>query len=336
MSHRFKLSRRIARLRAPVLTLSLAALFGCDNADSFNPDSSLQPDAADEIALDPLAGLDEATPIAEDEISFTPAETLVDASASFAGGIPIGVSSQPTSSFGSRYNGALLNIWPAYLKRELEQIKRRGGKVVLTFSGNHRHYVDGRGHFSLSKWKDRVANFRSVNFSSYIKDGTIIGHYLIDEPNDASNFGGKAVSPGTVEEMAKYSKSLWPDLPTIVRAAPDYMNDNHRYLDAAWAQYLYRRGNVRDYIRKQISAAQKRGLALVVGLNVLHGGSPNGSKMTANEIREWGSELLESSYPCAFISWQHNSYLSSGDVERAMSDLRRKAENRGSKSCRGG
>jgi hypothetical protein len=70
---------------------------------------------------------------------------------------------------------------------------------------------------------------------------------------------------------------------------------------------------------------------------VLYGGNPNGTRMTASEVESWGSTLLSSSYPCAFISWQYNSsYLSSSGILAAMSALRRKAESRGTKSCRGG
>jgi hypothetical protein len=139
-----------------------------------------------------------------------------------------------------------------------------------------------------------------------------------------------------VEQMAQYSKQLWPSLATIVRVEPGYLSSNHRYLDAAWAQYLYRRGNVNDYIKRNVDDAQKRGLGLVVGLNVLKGGNPNGSKMSASEVESWGSALLSSSYPCAFVMWQYNSdYLSSAGIGGAMDALRRKAQSRSSKSCRG-
>ena len=89
-----------------------------------------------------------------------------------------------------------------------------------------------------------------------------------------------------------------------------------------------------DFIRSNISYAQKKGLALIVGLNVLRGG-PNRSKMTPTQIKSWGSTLLNSSYPCAFISWQYNStYLSTSGVKDAMKYLRSKAQSRSQKSCR--
>jgi len=226
----------------------------------------------------------------------------------------------------------LRNESPTRLLKLLSQIKSRGGRVMLFFSSSPKYYVDGAGHFDMNKWKARVDRYKGVNFSSYIQDGTIIGHLLIDEPNDPANWNGRPVTAATLEQMAKFSKSLWPGLPTLVRVAPSYLATNHRYLDGAWAQYLWRRGDVKKYIAQSVSDAQKRGLSLVVGLNVIHGGNPQGTKMTASEVETYGSALLSSTYPCAFLSWKYDSrYVSS--VGNALDKLRAKAQNRPAKSC---
>ena len=329
MTHSFKLSRRIARLRAPALATLIFSFVGCNSTDSLNPESSTPPTAAQPGSE---AGV-QVVPV--DDSMLASSQTML-ASSSFAGGIPIGTSAQPTSWFGSLYNGALRNIWPNSLVSELAAIKSRGGKVVLMFAGSERYYKDASGHFSLTKWKQRVDRFRSTNFSSYVNDGTIVGHYLIDEPQDPTNWNGQPVPPSTVDAMGQYSKSIWPNLVTIVRVVPSYFPGNPHYVDAAWAQYLAKRGNVYDYIKKNVTDAQNRGLALIVGLNVIKGGNPNGTNMNATEVQTYGSALLSSSYPCAFISWQYNStYLSSSSIKSAMDVLRNKAQNRAAKTCRG-
>jgi hypothetical protein len=304
---------RFARLRA-LLVLPLAFTAACDSTEPLDPTSSLNPE--------------------DSGVEIVSVEPTV-ANASFAGGIPFGMAAQPVNAFGNRFNGGKRTIAPSLLLSDLAGIRARGGRVVVMLAGHPRNYVDGDGHFSLTKWKSRVDQFKRINFASYIQDGTIIGHYLMDEPNDPRNWSGKVVSPSTVEEMAKYSKALWPSMATVVRTQPDYLDRDHRYLDAAWATYLFRRGNANEYIKDMVSAAQARGLQLIVGLNVLRGGNPNGTKMTASEVESWGSALLSSSYPCAFMMWEWNtSYLSSSGVPNAMDALRRKAENRGNKSCR--
>lgn len=313
MIHRFKSAFNGARLRVPVIAAMILAFAGCESSESFSPESNTTP----EVPGSGMAAVPEV------------------ASVTFAGGIPFGNFDQPITAFGSIYNGAHANSSPHVLISELAAIKARGGKVVLALSGSPRYYLDGDGHFSMTKWKERVNRFKGVNFSSYINDGTVIGHYMIDEPNDAVNWGGRPVTPSVLEEMAQYSKQLWPNLATVVRVDPKYLASTHRYLDAAWAQYLSRRGNVNDYIRTMVGEAQKKGLQLIVGLNVLKGGVPNGTQMSASELENFGSALLSSTYPCAFINWEYNSiYMNSSSVKSAMSSLRRKAENRSTKSCR--
>jgi hypothetical protein len=325
MPHSFKLSRRFARFRALGAVTVLLSLAACD--DSLNPDRSTT-DPVDQV---PVAGDD------GDITLVTPAAPTL--ASSFAGGIPIGLFAMPTSEYGSRYNGALRNIGTGQLVSQLSAIKARGGKVVLMMAGSQPYYKNSDGTFSLSKWKARVDRFRHVNISSYINDGTILAHYLIDEPYDPRNWSGHPVGGSTLEEMAKYSKSIWPSMKTVVRAEPSLIkwNGSYRALDAAWAQYLARKGDVDDYIRKEVSAAKQMGLGLVVGLNVLKGGTPNGSWMSPQEVEKFGSALLSTGYACAFISWQYGpNNLETASMRDAMSALRRKAENVPSRSCSGG
>ncbi|MGH7508214.1 MAG: hypothetical protein ACREMZ_01935 [Gemmatimonadales bacterium] len=308
MTYIVKLARRTVLL--PALALALA----CDATDT----------------TEPVAAADaETAPAALPAPSF---------SSGFRGGIPIGMGAQPTSAFGDLLNGALRNIWPKALLSELAAIKARGGKVVLTFTGAYKYYLDGDGHFDLGKWKARVDRFKGVNFSSYIGDGTIVGHLLIDEPNDRSNWNGKLVLPAVVEEMAQYSKQLWPNLVTIARAQPAYLNllkGDFRYLDAGWAQYVTRKGTAEDYIQRNVADAQKKGLGLVVGLNISKG-NVRKTELSAEQIEAWGSAMLSSTYPCAFISWKYDAdYVERAEIREAMASLAEKAQNRPTKSCRG-
>lgn len=314
MTHVIELARRAARLRAIPL-VALATLFGACNATENLTSTS--------------------------EVSDTPADVPAAAeptdgalSATFRGGIPIGYYGMPTSVYGAVYNGAMRNIWPSYLVRELAAIKNRGGKIIVNLAGHAKYYtVDG--HFSLTKWKQQVARFRGVNFSSYVKDGTLVANYLIDEPNDSRNWG-KPISGSTLEEMARYSKSLYPSLPTVVRAEASYLasfSTSYRYLDGAWAQYVTRKGSASDFIKRNVADAQRKGLSLVTGLNVTRGG-PNGGQMSASLVKSAGSALLNSSYPCAFISWDYKSSYTSGAIGDAMKYLSSKAKARSTKSCR--
>jgi hypothetical protein len=333
MHYGFKLSRKAARLRAPLAAIAMAALFACDGDNGLTPDTSAPVAGVDEgNSTDPTSTIADDTSAVE---LVSTEETGV--SSAFAGGIPIGTSAQPNTMFGNTYNGALRNIHPQYLARDLGTIKARGGKVVLMMAGPQWLYQDAAGHFSLTKWKARIDRYDNVNVDAYVKDGTLIGHYLIDEPNDPANWNGQTISGTTLDEMARYSKQKWPGLPTIVRTYPSYLEKwgPYRYLDAAWAQYVQRKGEINDFVASNVGSAKRQGLGLVVGLNLLKGG-PNKTKMTASQVKSWGTTLLNNSYPCAFISWQYNdNYLSSSSIRDAMNDLRNAAERHVAKSCSG-
>lgn len=311
----------------PVLVLALA-LGACDRADPTSPSDTPEP----AIAL----GAARVTP------SFA---------RSFRGGIPFGVFHLPKAEYGKVLNGSLANLDPSNLLSYLEAARQSGTRIMLSVVGRQTHYRNKNSSFSLALWKQRVDRFRGIDFSSYIADGTILGHYMLDEPHDQGNWGGATVSPATLDEMAKYSKQLWPTLPTVVRAWPAYLKGhNYKYLDAAWAQYSPRYGAssqrlpVKEFISKNVSEAKGAGLALVVGLNLLAGGSSRGLEgyypsqlaPSASDLREFGSALLESSYACAFISWRYDDrYLSRSDVKAAISDLAEQARSQPYKSCRG-
>ena len=315
MTYTFKLSRRIARLRAPMFAALVLAASGCNTDDT-------------------LAPADAAT---ESTVQSTSPDAMPVMAASYSGGMPIGITAQPNDAFGARYNGGLRNIFPQYLNRDLGEIRSRGGKVALMMAGPDYYSKDADGHFSLTKWKARIDRYDGVDFNAFIKDGTLIGHYLIDEPNDPANWNGEPISGETLDEMARYSKAKWPNLPTIVRTTPDYLEKwaPYRYLDAAWAQYVERRGDPAAFLADNVASAKRQGLGLVVGLN-LSKGTTDKTELTASQVKSWGTAMLASTYPCAFISWKYDSHvLSSSAMKDAMNALRNKAENRSSKSCKG-
>jgi hypothetical protein len=376
MTPTFKLARRIARLRSGVIALLTFALGGCGNPDRVTNTAAEEDadpaavadtpvevegtevdDGSDEIGI---ADEDEALGDDEDlgfqvEVVDGPDGAVVSMAdglslaSAYRGGIPFGVFHLPVSQYGKNFSGSLVNTSSATrsLVPVLTAAKRAGVKVVISLVGAEHYYKNSNGTFSLAKWKKRVDAYRRVNLSSFIKDGTIIGHYILDEPHDPSNWAGRTVSRATVDEMARYSKSIWPSMPTIVRGWPAYLKGyNYRYLDAAWAQYSARFGNVSTWLKNNVRDAKASRLALVVGLNQLQGGAKGGLNgfyrrgfysMSASQMRSWGAAILADPYPCAFLSWAYNTkYLKRSDIKSAKTYLAGKARSRATKSCRAG
>ena len=224
----------------------------------------------------------------------------------------------------------------------LEAARRSNGRVLVSFSGASGHYTDANG-FNLAEWKRRVDEFRQFDLSGYIADGTLLGHYIMDEPSDRRNWNDHLVARADIDEMARYSKEIWPGLPTIIRGWPWYLKGyDYKYLDAAWAAYHERFGSIDEFVKTNVSDAKEAGLSLVVGMNVLSGGGENGlpgykagkNSMTAAQLKTWGSALLDQPYACAFFMFRyHPEYFARADIREAVTELSQKARRLEDRSC---
>jgi hypothetical protein len=323
---------RTARLRA--LAAGLLVLCAACADESAGPSSTA------DLPADPVGSPVESTDLAA---------AVLDTRSSQPG-IVFGSVSMPNAFLDKVHTGWLTGgpLDPSNILSHLSGARAKGGRVVIKLCKGKDQYVkNGDGTFSLTKWKSLVSGYRNVNLGPYISDGTIIGHYLIDEPHRASRWGGKAISQATLEAMAQYSKQLWPQMTTLVRVAPSYLASSsvtYTYLDAGWTQYTAGRGDATKWVADETAAAKRKGLGLVVGMNVINGGNGSsnirGSRsgqwsMSASEIRKYGIAILGQSYACAFFNWQHDTdYYGRSDIGSAMADVSAKARTHAKTSCR--
>jgi hypothetical protein len=264
-------------------------------------------------------------------------------------GIAFGPFHVPPDLYGPEFTGTVRTTSPARVMADLQAARRAGARVLLGMVGWRWGLHGPDGHFSMDKWKQRVDRYRAFDLAPYIADGTIIGHFIMDEPHDKTNWGGTQVTVAEIEEMAKYSKQIWPDMATVIRAWPDYLRGySFKYLDAQWAQYSPGVGPRRyrvpidDFIRDNIRGSAASGLRLVVGLNVLAGSDDKGLKgyyyeglsMTASQVKSWGSALLAEPNICAFLTWKYNKeYFERADIKEALAELGEKASDLPKRSC---
>ncbi|MBA3659718.1 MAG: hypothetical protein H0W67_08990, partial [Gemmatimonadales bacterium] len=201
MTYTFKLSKRIAMARcaAPLLL----ALGACNGADQFSPSDDAPASASPATEA----------PSAETAPSFVTGAT--------APGVVFAAFDMENSLLGSVYTGSVRQPSPSSILSLLQGARSKGGRVFVKLAPRSL-CQNSDGSFSLTKWKAAVDRFKSVDLAPYITDGTIQAHFLIDEPNDASNFGGTAIPRATLDAMAAYSKQRWPGMTTIVRVIPTW------------------------------------------------------------------------------------------------------------------
>jgi hypothetical protein len=334
MSFTFKLARRTARLRVAVCGTLLLSALACDAEEVVSP--SAEPEVA-EVTSEAVA----------------PGEAMLTSSS--APGIAFGDFHLPTSSFKYPYSGALLALWPTSATTKLNAAKNAGMRVVVGLAGNRRYYTNSDGTFSMSKWKSRINLYKGTDFGRFVSSGTLLAHYLTDEPFCARCWGGRKISASQIEEMARYSKSIWPSMPTAVRSPPTLLENRwYRYLDVSWAQWegphVPSYGLTPEQFRdKQIAAAKARGLGIVFGMNYINGGngssgilgtydnarSVNRWAMSAAEVKKVGSVFAKASYACAVLSWQYSStVLNWSGMKNAISYVGGIARNRARSSCK--
>jgi hypothetical protein len=266
-------------------------------------------------------------------------------------GLAFGHAQQPATTWAAGTGATVYTAQPESLLTRLETARRLNLRLYISFSGSAPFIRDANG-FSLTLWKQRVDRFRGLDLQSYIDDGTIAGHFLLDEAEDKSNWNGKVVPVELIEQMAAYSKAIWPTMPAIVRAFPAYLatySGKYDHLDGVRVQYHARFGDLDQFIESNARLSQQLGLIMVGGLNALRGGGPEsgllnpgdgGDKkpkyyMNANQLKTWGKRFLSEPDLCGFLLWEYDSaYIARPDISAAISDLAQQARGLPNKSCR--
>ena len=319
MRHELESRRRRSWSRLLSMGFTMVVAGGCADGDRLGPTT-------------------DARPVGEGDVS--PAVVLP--------GIVFASSALTASQLTSVHTGLVEAPTPSGVLSFLSQVRAKNGRVLIKLAGGDKAYRNDDGTFNLTKWKSGVDRFRNIDLGPYIADGTIVGHFLVDEPHFAGRWGDKGISQATVEAAAKHSKQRWPNMPTIVNAPANWLASvpvTYVHLDAGWAMFRSKTSSSpSDWAAQQVKRAKSKGLGLVAGLNVLDGGDgssgirgtqPRTWAMSAAELRAYGSALLAQTHVCAFSMWRYSSsYYSRADVRSAMADLSAKARNHAKTSCR--
>ena len=279
----------------------------------------------------------------------------------------------------SPFTGSRQGVDASYIITRINAARARGHHLVLALTGGASSNYKTNGKFDMAKWKKKQATFNTATIrnaiAAAVNDGTVVGYVLIDEP-ERLDWGykivdGKKVSVITkamMDEMAAYSHSMFPTLPVGPGyGPPGYKNFDpaHTYskVDFIYAQYnwnvqtknVYKSGDVAGWLKAVSAQAQKDGVALATGLNIMDGGirdndgdskwecpqpltegqgtyAPN-CRMTAAQVRTWGKAVAPAG--CFILMWRYDSdYMRRSDNQDAFKDVAAYAKTLGTKSCK--
>jgi hypothetical protein len=248
-----------------------------------------------------------------------------------ASGLPWGVAHLPPDSLNRLslgYSGAVMNGVASTLKADLDRVRARNGRVVLSILRSKTKDANG---LSVAATDAELARWQAAaDLNPYIADGTIIAIYVSDDIS-STEWGPNAPYLARIDSLAGAVKARWPTAPTIVRAKPTELTSHTwRWLDAGWAQYRgpYRDGTPQQFRDIQVASARAQKLGLVIGLNLLDGGCgltsaclpgvpgtgilgtfPNAAsirrfQMSAAEVLAYGKVFVAEPYNCASIGWR--------------------------------
>lgn len=235
----------------------------------------------------------------------------------YTGGRLYGAFSIPTTGAGP-WNATIKSLRPSWVSSLLNQardngihlfVEPAGGPEPVSYSPG---WTNSDGTFNLNMWKARILEMAgNSDIAAAIADGTIVAHYMIDEPYSPGTWGGQRVPSATIDEMARFSHSIWPTMPTFIRATifgdPGF---NWQHLDGFWAQWRDYLGSAANFLAANVAACQAKNKLLVVGMNIFTGSSddfPGGRMLDANEFRTYGNILAASSFPVAFMIWEYQA-----------------------------
>lgn len=224
----------------------------------------------------------------------------------------------------------------------LPMVKAAGLKVTFRMTGGP-SYDTTSGSFDIAKWKAQLPGWESYAIQSYIDDGTLVGHMLLD---DIKNYSSKDATADELDEMARYSKELFPGLMTYVRERATEMpvpsSGEYTYVDACVNQYQANHGEITWYASAQEDAALALNLGTINGLNIADGGDGSSGQpgwrsgywaMSAAEITEYGNELASVPSMGMFLNWEYDGdeawsdgtigdeYFNEPEFEAALEEL---------------
>ncbi len=260
----------------------------------------------------------------------------------------------------SPFTGSIGNTDPAGVVSQLDAARQMGLHLVLFMTGGaHTNYLTN-GAFDLTKWKARMDQFNTSTIraavAAGVKDGTIVGNSIMDEP-EHSSWGGVMTKP-LLDQMAAYVKAIFPTLPVGVNSGPTgyYQwrpTERYRVVDFVANQYNHwvTAGDVAAWRDKVLAQAKLDGITPAFSLNILGGGVqdrdgtydctgsgqggtysyPN-CRMTAQQVRDWGRTLGVAG--CVMLMWKFDAtFMSKSDNVQAFKDVATTLSGSTARSC---
>ena len=252
--------------------------------------------------------------------------------------LPFGPWRLPDSLFREPFTATVLALRQSDAVARLDAARRAHMHVFIVLERSRRNHQNADKSFDLGEWKREIGSFRGIDFESYVADGTVLGHILIDEPHDPTNWNNAPVPYAIIDSAGAFSKSLWPALPVGVTSPPTFLAGAALpSLDWSFAQYRPNKGDLAAWLAAQRAAARQGRLGLVLSINVLDAYGRD-APLAASELQQIGLAMAAEPQLCALTMWKYDArdpaYFARPDIRRAVSTIAAAAAAGTAGSCR--
>jgi hypothetical protein len=246
------------------------------------------------------------------------------------------------------FTGTVSYVSPSGILQLLSSMRANRVSGFLKLTGDaHSTYITA-GQFDIAKWKAATARYDTPEIKTAVaqavQDGILLGYSMIDEPNHYS-WGG-VITKAVIDEMAMFSKSIFPTLPTAAVAPYKWRGaERYKVLDVIIAGTWKETGTSTAWRDAAVEAAKLNGVALAPVLNILGAAvtpgclpRPGGGDtcvLTPAEIRDWAITLGTDPYTCGMFMWRFDATLwGMPEYLAAFKDVSTALAKKPVKSCR--
>lgn len=260
---------------------------------------------------------------------------IIDSASVVVSGLPFGPFHMPDNQFRRPFTAVMRGATPATLLADLAVARKAHLRVLVELVEGPEDVTNPDSTFSLALWERSVDRYRAIDISPYIADGTIIGHFLFDEPRNPANWGGVVVPYAEVDSAAAYSKSIWPAMRTGAGSSAVDMESGAPYtaLDFAFTQYRDRKGDLTTWVASQTAAAARSHVGVLLSINVLQG-TIDDRPYPAARLKLIGTTLAAEPSACGLTMWKYDSlYFADSTNKAALWSIAKVAGKRPPRVC---
>ncbi len=218
---------------------------------------------------------------------------------------------------------------PASLIDNLTEARRIGSRMFMSMAGAANTFMNPNRTYSQSMFKQNVAYFfeNTPNLDTFIRDRTLYGCVLVDEPTWHGTWGGQIITSPELDEMARWVKTFSPNLPCLIR---DDIYDlawhmagwnipipgfQWEHVDGTMNQYRADKKPIGQYREAVLEQSELWDMSIVFGINWQDGGNgsserasqswPGHWNMSPQEVTDYSTDLLAGNYASGFSLWRY-------------------------------